>query len=99
MDSKEEVALLVHMPNKIVKFKQFSNGLYAMDPNDEKSFKMTKKPYQFLNTLEENLLILPARLSSPACRLHVVGRAIRVRTLATRLITQSLTNHCSLVIT
>jgi hypothetical protein len=35
MDSKEERALLVHMPDKIVKFKQFSNGLYAMDPNDK----------------------------------------------------------------
>jgi hypothetical protein len=33
MDSK--LALLVHMPDKIVKFKQFLNGLYAMDPNDK----------------------------------------------------------------
>ena len=31
MDSKEELILLVHMPNKIEKFKQFSNGLYAME--------------------------------------------------------------------
>ena len=46
MDSKEELALLVHMPDKIVKFKQFSNGLYAMDRSDEKSFMMTKKPYK-----------------------------------------------------
>jgi hypothetical protein len=45
MDSKEELALLVHMPDKIVKFKQFSNGLYAIDPSDKKSFRMTKKPY------------------------------------------------------
>jgi hypothetical protein len=61
MDSKEELALLVHMPDRIVKFKQFSNGLYAMDPSDEKSFKTTKKPYQFLNTLEENLAFLSPR--------------------------------------
>jgi hypothetical protein len=61
MDSKEELALLVHMPDKIVKFKQFSNGLYAMDPSDEKSFMMTKKPHQFLNTLEENLGFLSPR--------------------------------------
>ncbi len=61
MDSKEELALLVHMPDRIVKFKQFSNGLYAMDPSDEKSFKRTKKPYQFLNTLEENLAFLSPR--------------------------------------
>jgi hypothetical protein len=61
MDSKEELVLLVHMPDKIVKFKQFSNGLYAMDPNDQKSFTVTKKPYQFLNTLEENLGFLSPR--------------------------------------
>jgi hypothetical protein len=61
MDSKEELALLVHMPDKIVKFKQFSNVLHAMDPSDEKSFMMTKKPYQFLNTLEENLGFLSPR--------------------------------------
>jgi hypothetical protein len=61
MDSKEELALLVHMPEKIVKFKQFSNGLYVMDPNDERSFTMTKKPYQFLNTFHENLGFLSPR--------------------------------------
>jgi hypothetical protein len=61
MDSKEELALLVNMPDKIVKFKQFSNGLYAMEPNDEKSSVMTKKLYEFLNTLEENLGFLSPR--------------------------------------
>jgi hypothetical protein len=62
MDSKEELALLVHMPEKIVKCKQLSNnGLYAMDPNDKRSFTMTKRPYQFLNTLEENLGFLSPR--------------------------------------
>ena len=62
MDSKEELALLVHMPDKIVKFKQFANGLYAMDPNDEKSFEMkSKKPYQFMNTQEENLKFMSTR--------------------------------------
>jgi hypothetical protein len=61
MDSKEELALLVHMPDKIVKFKQFSNGLYAMDPSGENSFMMTKKPYQFLNTLKDNLGFLSPR--------------------------------------
>ena len=33
MDLKEELALLVHTTNKIVKFKQFTNGLYDMDLN------------------------------------------------------------------
>ena len=50
--SKEELALLVHMPNKIVKFKPFSNGLYAMDKNNEKSSILTNKQYQFMNKLE-----------------------------------------------
>ena len=52
MDSKEELALLVHMPNKIVKTKQFSNGLYAMDTSNEKSFIFTNKQYQFMNKLD-----------------------------------------------
>ena len=46
MDSREELKLIVHIPNNIVKFKQFSNGLYVIDPNDEKSFVLTNKEYQ-----------------------------------------------------
>jgi hypothetical protein len=61
MDSKEERALLVHMPDKIVKFKQFSNGLYAMDPNDKTSFEMKKKPFQFLTTVKDNMKFLSKR--------------------------------------
>ena len=49
---KEELALLVHMPNKIVKFKQLLKGLYAMDKNNEKSSILTNKQYQFMNKLE-----------------------------------------------
>ena len=52
MDSKIELALLVHMPNKIVNFKQFLNGLYAMNPNDKNSSVLTKKEYQFMNMLK-----------------------------------------------
>ena len=55
---KEELTLLIHMPNKIVKSKQFLNGSYAMDPNYKKSFVLTKKEYEFMNTLEENLKCL-----------------------------------------
>ncbi len=61
MDSKEELALLVHMPDKIVRFKQLSNGLYAMDPSDEKSYELKPKPYQFLNTVEGNMKFLSPR--------------------------------------
>ena len=61
MDSKEELALLVHMPNKIVKFRQLSNEIYAMDKNNEKSSIPIKKQYQFMNKLEENLNFLSLR--------------------------------------
>ena len=61
MDSKEEMVLLVHMPNKIVKFKKISNRLYAMDTNDKKSLIITKKKYQFMNLLEENLKFISPR--------------------------------------
>ena len=56
--SKEELAFLVYIPNKIVKSNQFSNGLYAIYPNDKKGFVLTKKEYQLMNTLEENLKCL-----------------------------------------
>ena len=61
MDSKEELALLVHMPTKIDKFKQFSNGLYAMNPNDKDSFQVKKHQFQFVNTQAENMKFLSAR--------------------------------------
>jgi hypothetical protein len=66
MDSKEERALLVHLPGKIVKFKQFSNGLYAMDPNDKTSFEMKKKPFQFLTTVKDNMKFLIKRQQEQA---------------------------------
>ena len=46
------MASLVHIPNKIVKFKQFLNSLYDMDPNDKNSFVLTNQEYQFMKTLE-----------------------------------------------
>ena len=61
MDSKEGLALLLHMPKNIVKFNKFSNGLYTMDPNYARSFILTKKHYQFMNALEEKLKYLSLR--------------------------------------
>jgi hypothetical protein len=62
---EQELALLVHTPGKIVKFKQWPNGLYAMDPNDKASYKLTGTneaiPHQFLNSQENNLTFLSAR--------------------------------------
>jgi hypothetical protein len=68
MDSKEELALLVHLPNKIVKFKQFSNGLYAMDPNDKKSYEITNQPHQFMNSVNENMQFISPRQQKRAHR-------------------------------
>ena len=59
--SKEELPFLVHMTNKIVKFRRFPSGLYAMDTNGDKSFVLIKQDYQFINTLEENLKCLSSR--------------------------------------
>jgi hypothetical protein len=68
MDSKQELALLVHLPDKIVKFKQFSNGLYAMDLNDHKSFEIPKKPIQLMNSGRENMKFLNTRQEKKARR-------------------------------
>ena len=42
MDSAVEKALFVHMPTKIVVFRQLKNNLYGMDPRDPTSY-ITKK--------------------------------------------------------
>ena len=52
---EEELTLLLHIPNKILKFKQFSDSLYAIDPHKENRYLLTKKEYQFMNTIEENI--------------------------------------------
>ena len=48
MDSAVEKALFVHLPHKIIVFKQLKNNLYGMDPNDPKS-SITKEEYQIKN--------------------------------------------------
>ena len=58
MDLKEELELLLYTPNKILKSKQFLNGLYDIDQNYENSFVLTRDDYQFMNTLEGNLKCL-----------------------------------------
>jgi hypothetical protein len=81
MDSKEESALLGHMPDKIVKFKQFSNGLYAMDPNDENSLELNKKPDQFLTTMEDNLKFLSKRQQKRAKQARELYEAMAAPTV------------------
>ena len=62
-DSLKERSMLVHMPNKVVRFRQINNGLYSMDPNDktETIGIKSKKSLQFINTVEENLFFLSPR--------------------------------------
>ena len=42
MELKEELALLVNMPNNIVSFNKFSNVLYAMNTNKKKTYSPRK---------------------------------------------------------
>ena len=57
VNSKEDLALLVHRPNRIVKFNQFSNGLYVMNLINENSFILTNKRYQFLKTSKRKIKV------------------------------------------
>jgi hypothetical protein len=77
----------------VVDFSQYSSSLR------EPLTGPCKKDWVHWTRCWMGLLILPARLSSHTCRFHVFSHAMQDRTLATRLITLSLTNHCSVGIT
>ena len=53
-DSDRAQEFLVHMPIKIVQFRQMSNGLYAMNLLSKGSYTKTNK-FQFVETVEENM--------------------------------------------
>ena len=36
----------------IVRLKKILNGLYAIEPNEEEMFLLTKQEYQFMNNLD-----------------------------------------------
>ena len=65
MDSVVEKALFIHLPNRIVIFKQFN--LYGMNPKDPESFiskdKYKEKKIQMMNIVKE--------------RAHVVRKALQ----------------------
>jgi hypothetical protein len=61
MDSSKEKALLVHFPNKVVKFKQMKGGLYAMNPKDPENCGSISSQSYLIQTLEENLKYLSPR--------------------------------------
>ena len=50
MDTRKEAALLVHMGDKAVKFKEWPNGLYAMNPSDPESFGTLSEQYQMIQS-------------------------------------------------
>jgi hypothetical protein len=61
MDSSKEKALLVHMPDKVVRFKQMKDGLYAMNPKDPENNGSVPSQAHLGETLEENLKFLSPR--------------------------------------
>ena len=52
LDSNEEKALLVHFPDKIIKFHQMENGLYGMNPMIDYNNSIQK--FQLIQTVGNN---------------------------------------------
>ena len=70
MDTANEKAMLIHLPDRIVKFEQMSNGLYARDPT-----KTTSDKYQLVQTVEENLTFLTPRQQTRAKKAREIFHA------------------------
>jgi hypothetical protein len=60
-DSKKDKVLHVHLPDKIVRFPELKNGLYALDPHKDNIVHKANKNVQMLNTVEENLQFFSPR--------------------------------------
>ena len=78
MDTEKEKAFLVHLPDRIVKFKQMTNGLYGMNPKNKNEYVIYKnKPFQFVGTIKENMKYLSPRQQERAKKarelLHALG--------------------------
>ena len=54
LDSDKEKSLLVHMPDKNVKFKQMRNELYTTNPLEATNYTVKDVKYQLVNTIQEN---------------------------------------------
>ena len=65
MDTEKDKAFLVHLLDKIVRFKELNINLHGMDPTDPESFisknKDTKNKIQLLEVVDDNLKYLSAR--------------------------------------
>jgi hypothetical protein len=68
MDSSKEKALLVHMPHKVLRFKQMKGGLYAMNPKDPTNNGSIPGQSHLGQTLEENMAFLSPRQQKRAYR-------------------------------
>jgi hypothetical protein len=81
MDSSKEKALLVHFPNKVVKFKQMKGGLYAMNPKDPANFGSISSQSHLIQTLEENLKYLSPRQRARAHKARALYDAMGTPTV------------------
>jgi hypothetical protein len=81
MDTNKEAALVVHMPKKAVKFKEWPNGLYAMNPADPDSFGSISDQYQMIQTIEENMKFLSPRQQARARKARSLYHAMGTPTV------------------
>ena len=58
MDTDKEKTLNVHTKNQVLKFKQFPNGLYGMNPEAPESFIQIDEKLQFVQTVDDNMKYL-----------------------------------------
>ena len=75
MDTENEAALIVHKPNKTMKFKEWPNGLYAMNPSEPDGVGSTEDQYQMIQTLEENKKFLSQRQQRQARKAQALYHA------------------------
>jgi hypothetical protein len=80
MDSNAEKAMLIHLPEKVIKFWQMPNGLYAMDPTDLKRQDSSNK-MQMIQTVAENLTFLTPRQQKRARRARELFHAMGTPTV------------------
>eukprot|EP00957_Ditylum_brightwellii_P080631 6132554-Ditylum_brightwellii.AAC.1 len=82
-DSESERAMYVHLTDKIIKFKEFSNGMYAQNLyegiNEEDKSKSPPKTQMF-NTIDKNLDFLLPRQLQRAKKARKLYGAIRTPT-------------------
>jgi hypothetical protein len=81
MDTNKEKALLVHMPGKILRFREMKCGLYAMNPKDPDHQFDIEGQAQMVQTLTDNLKFLSPRQQKRAYRAHQLYDALGAPTV------------------